>query len=158
MWTSASHFVNQHSKFLTLFWISSYVYLKIIQRVRIASWTVWEVFFEICQGCLAAGDVSSFASKSRPSFFFMDMSLLLWRIVDLYEGGRRRGRWDEMVGWYHRLDGHEFEQALGVGDGQGGLACCSPWGCKESDRTKWLNWTGPSSVYWFPVFQPFPWP
>ena len=53
--------------------------------------TVWEVFFEICQGCPAAGDVSSFASKSRPSFFFMDMSLLLWRIVDLYEGGRRRG-------------------------------------------------------------------
>ena len=35
---------------------------------------------------------------------------------------------DEMVGWHHQLDGHEFEQALGVGDGQGGLACCSPWG------------------------------
>ena len=35
---------------------------------------------------------------------------------------------DEMVGWHHRLDGHEFEQAPGVGDGQGGLACCSPWG------------------------------
>ena len=35
---------------------------------------------------------------------------------------------DEMVGWHHRLDGHGFEQALGVGDGQGGLACCSPWG------------------------------
>ena len=48
---------------------------------------------------------------------------------------------DEMVGWYHQLDGHEFEQALGVGDGQGGLVCCSPWGCKESDTTKWLNWT-----------------
>ena len=38
---------------------------------------------------------------------------------------------DEMVGWHHRLDEHEFEQALGVGDGQGSLACCSPWGCKE---------------------------
>ena len=48
---------------------------------------------------------------------------------------------DEMVGWHHRLDGHEFEQALGVGDGQGGLACCSPWGRKELDRTEWLNWT-----------------
>ena len=44
-----------------------------------------------------------------------------------------------MVGWYHRLDGHEFEQALGVGDGQGGLACCSPWGCKESKITERLN-------------------
>ena len=40
---------------------------------------------------------------------------------------------DEMVGWHHRLNGHEFEQALEAGDGQGGLACCSPWGHKESD-------------------------
>ena len=53
------------------------------------------------------------------------------------EGGRRRGcqrmRWlDGMVGWHHRLDGHEFEQAPGVGDGQGGLACGSPWGHKET--------------------------
>ena len=48
---------------------------------------------------------------------------------------------DETVGWYHRLNGHEFEWALGVGDGQGGLACCSPWGCKESDTSERLNWT-----------------
>ena len=41
-----------------------------------------------------------------------------------------------MVGWHHQLDEHEFEQALGVDDGQGILACCSPWGHKESDRTK----------------------
>ena len=46
---------------------------------------------------------------------------------------------DEMVGWYHRLEGHEFEQALGVGDGQGSLACCSPWGHKMSDMTEELN-------------------
>ena len=46
---------------------------------------------------------------------------------------------DEMVGWHHRLNGHECEQALGVGDGQGNLACCSPWGRKE--MTEWLNWT-----------------
>ena len=43
---------------------------------------------------------------------------------------------DEMVGWHHRLNDHEFEQALGVGDGQCGLVCCSPWGCKESDMTE----------------------
>ena len=43
---------------------------------------------------------------------------------------------DEMVGWHYRLDGHEFEQALGVGDGQGSLACCSPCSCKESDMTE----------------------
>ena len=48
---------------------------------------------------------------------------------------------DEMVGWRHWLNGLEFEQAPGVGDGQGSLACCSPWGCKESDKTGWLSWT-----------------
>ena len=46
---------------------------------------------------------------------------------------------DKMVGWHHWLDGHEFEQAPGVGDGQGSLACCSPWGHKESDTTERLN-------------------
>ena len=46
---------------------------------------------------------------------------------------------DKMVGWHNELNGHEFEQALGVGDGQGSLACCSPWGCKESDVTERLN-------------------
>ena len=49
-------------------------------------------------------------------------------------------RQEEMVGWHHQLDGHESEQALGVGDGQGSLACCSPWGRKESDTTEQLNW------------------
>ena len=47
---------------------------------------------------------------------------------------------NEMLGWHHWLDGHEFEQVAGVGDGQGSLACCSPWHCKESDTTEQLNW------------------
>ena len=46
---------------------------------------------------------------------------------------------DETAGWHHRLDGREFEWTLGVGDGQGGLACCDSWGCKESDSTERLN-------------------
>ena len=46
---------------------------------------------------------------------------------------------DEMVGWHHRLNGHELEQTLGDGEGQGGPACCSPWGLKESDTTQGLN-------------------
>ena len=46
---------------------------------------------------------------------------------------------DEMVGWHHQHNGHGFGWTLGVGDGQGGLACCSPWGCKESDMTERLN-------------------
>ena len=90
---------------------------------------------------------------------------LMWRTDSLEktlmlgktEGRRRRGRqrmswlvgiWrqkekgtteDELVGWHHQLNGHEFEQALGVGDGQGSLACSNPWGCQESDRTERLN-------------------
>ena len=46
---------------------------------------------------------------------------------------------DEMVGWHHRLDGHGFGWTPGVGDGQGGLACCGSWGCKQSDMTEQLN-------------------
>ena len=46
-----------------------------------------------------------------------------------------------MVGWHHQLDGHEFEQAPGVGDGQGSLASCGAWGHKESNMTEQLNWT-----------------
>ena len=57
--------------------------------------------------------------------------------------GRRRRRVteDEIVGWHHHFNGHEFEQAPGVGDGQESLLCCSPWGHKESDTTERLNWT-----------------
>ena len=53
------------------------------------------------------------------------------------EGQKEKGTTeDEMVGWHHRLDGHTFWWTLGVGDGQGGLACCGSWGCKESDMTE----------------------
>ena len=48
---------------------------------------------------------------------------------------------NETVGWHHWVNGHEFEQVMGVGDGQGGLACCSPWGRQESDTTERLSWT-----------------
>ena len=54
----------------------------------------------------------------------------------------RQEKWtteDEMDGWHHQLSGREFEQAPGDGDGQGSLACCNPWGCKELDTTDWLN-------------------
>ena len=66
----------------------------------------------------------------------LEKTLMLGKIE-----GRKRRRWqmDEIVGWHQQLDGHEFEQALGVGDGQGSLACCSPWGHKESDLTEQLT-------------------
>ena len=66
----------------------------------------------------------------------LEKTLMLEKI----EGRRRRG-WtkNEMVGWHHQLSGHELEQAPRVGDGQGSLACCSPWDCKESDTAEQLN-------------------
>ena len=57
---------------------------------------------------------------------------------------------DEMVGWHHCLDGHEFEWTLGVGDGPGILVYWSPWGHKELNRTEWLNWTRPLWPWDFP--------
>ena len=70
-----------------------------------------------------------------------------WLIGKDFDAGRDWGQEEkgttegEMAGWHQRLDGHEFEWTLGVGDGQGGLACCDSWGRKESDTTEWLNWT-----------------
>ena len=55
---------------------------------------------------------------------------------------------DEMIGWHHWLNGHEFEQAPGVGDGQGNLECCSPWGHKELDTTEQLNWLKMWKICW----------
>ena len=54
---------------------------------------------------------------------------------------------DEMVGWHHWFNGQEFEQIPGDSEGQGSLACCSPWSCKESDTTEWLNWIERESLF-----------
>ena len=62
-----------------------------------------------------------------------------WKRAGAGKDGRQEEKGmteDEVVGWRHRLDAYEFEQAPGVGDGQGNLVCCSPWGCKESDTTE----------------------
>ena len=61
---------------------------------------------------------------------------------------------DELAGWHHRLNGHEFGQTPGVGDGQRGLACCNSWGLKELDTTEWLNWT---EDYVIPLLKVFQW-
>ena len=85
---------------------------------------------------------------------------LMWKVDSLEktDAGRDEGQEEkgtteeEMAGWHHWLDGHEFEWTPGVGDGQGGLVCCDSWGCKESDTTEWLNWTESysfSSMYYF---------
>ena len=66
-------------------------------------------------------------------------SWLIWKDPDAGKDWRWEEKGmieDEMVGWHHRLDWHEFERAPGIGDGQGSLACCGPWGCQESNTTE----------------------
>ena len=71
-------------------------------------------------------------------------SWLIWKDPDARKDWRQEEKGtteDEMVGWHHQLNGHEFGWTPGVGDGQGSQECCSSWGCKELDMTEWLNWT-----------------
>ena len=82
--------------------------------------------------------------KNLLTFFTPDAkNLLIEKDPDVGQDWRQKEKGmieDEMVGWHHWLDGHEFEQAPGVGDGQGSLECCSPQVLKESDMTEQLNW------------------
>ena len=74
---------------------------------------------------------------------------LIWKYPDAGKDWRQeeKGTTDvEMIGWHHQLNGHEFEQSWGVGDGQESLACCSPRGCKELDMTERPNWTELSNI------------
>ena len=69
---------------------------------------------------------------------------LIWKDPDAGKDWRQEEKWmreNEMIGWHQQLNGHEFGWTLGIGDGQGGLICCSPQGHKESDMTELLNWT-----------------
>ena len=84
------------------------------------------------------------AEAEAPILWLPDVkNWLIWKHPDARKDWRREKRTteEEMVGWHHQLNGHGFEQTLGVGDGQGGLACCSLWGQKELDMTERLNWT-----------------
>ena len=83
-------------------------------------------------------------------------SWLIWKDPDAGKdwGQEEKGMTeDEMVGWHHRLNRHGFGWTPGVGDGQGGLACCGSWGRKESDTTEWLNWTEPLPYSGYPLWQ-----
>ena len=115
------------------------------KRLLRVSWTArrsnQSILKEISPGCSLEGMML----KLKLQYF----GRLIWRVDSLEKtlmlggiGGRRkRGRQRMMAGWHHWLDERESEWTAGVGDGQGGLACCDSWGCKESDVTEWLNWT-----------------
>ena len=83
------------------------------------------------------------AEAEAPVFWSSDVNS--WLIGKVPDAGKnwgqkeKRASDDEMTGWHHQWDGHELEQTLGDGEGQGGLACCSPWGHTELDTIRWLN-------------------
>ena len=124
------------------------------------NWCFWTVVLEkTLQSPLACKVIKPVSHKGNQSWMFIGRTdaeaLILWPPdakncligkdpdagKDWKQGDEKGTTEKEMVGWHHRLSGHELEQALGVGDGQRSLACCSPWGHKESDMTEWLNWT-----------------
>ena len=125
------------------------------------NWCFWTVVLEkTLESALDCKEIQSVHPKGNPSCVFIGRTdaetetPILWppdernwlfeKDPDAEEDRRQEEKGtteDEMVGWLHWLDGHEFEQAPGVGDGQGSLACYSPWGHKESDTTEWWNWT-----------------
>ena len=85
----------------------------------------------------------SYSYFHKPYTYFVP-TILHWKRPWCWEGLGQEEKGtteDEMAGWYHQLDGHEFEWTPEVGDGQGGLSCCDSWGRKESDTTEQLNWT-----------------
>ena len=95
------------------------------------------------------------AEAEAPILWPPDMKIwLIWKDPDAGKGWRREEKGmteDEMAGWHHQLDGHEFESTPGVGDGQGGLTYCSPWGHEELDMTELLNWTEGNTEFSFLV-------
>ena len=125
------------------------------------NWCFWTVVLEnTLETPVACKEIQQVHPKGDKSWVFIEgtdveaetpilwppdgESSLIWKDPDAGEdwGQEEKGTTeDEMVGWHHCHNGHGFGWTLGVGDGQGGLACCGFWGRKESDLTEWLNWT-----------------
>ena len=125
------------------------------------NWCFWTVVLEkTLESPLDCKEIKPVHPKGNPSWIFMGRTdaeaetSILWppdvknwltgKDPDAGKDWRQEEKGmteDEMVGWHQWLHGYEFEQSLGVGDGQGSLACCSPWGHQESDTTEWLNRT-----------------
>ena len=115
------------------------------RRLLRVLWTAWRsnqsILKEISPGISLEGMMLSWNSSTLATSW---EELTHWKRLWCWEGlgaGEEGTTEDEMVEWHHWLYRHESEWTLGVGDGQGGLACCDSWGRKESDMTERLNWT-----------------
>ena len=108
--------------------------------------TFWASLNNHFPGCLQFGSPAA-GFNWNLSFTGQQDHAKSWLIGKDSDAGRDWGQEekgtteDEMAGWHHQFDGHEFEWTPGVGNGQGGLECCNSWGHKESDMTEQLNWT-----------------
>ena len=115
------------------------------RRLLIVPWTARRSNQSILKEISPGYPLEGLMLKLKLQYFFH----LMWRVDSLEKtlmlggiGAEEKGTTeDEMAGWHHRLDEHEFEWTPGVGDGQEGLACCNSWGQKKLDKTEWLNWT-----------------
>ena len=130
------------------------------------NWCFWTVVLEkTLEGPLDCKEIQSVHPKGDQSWAFIGRSdaetpilwppdvksWLIWKDPDAGKDLRQEEKGtteDEMVGWHHLLDGHGFRWTLGVGDEQGGLACCNSWGRKEWDTTERLNWTELNKWHW----------
>ena len=136
------------------------------------NWCFWTVVLEkTLESPLDCKEIQPVLSKGDQSWVFIGRTDVeaetpilwtpdakSWLIGKDSDAGRDWGQEEEgmteneMSGWHHLLRGHEFEYTPGVGDGQGGLACCYSWGLKELDNTERLNWTELSGLVVFPTF------
>jgi len=135
------------------------------------NWCFWTVVLEKTVESPLDSKIKPVIPKGNQSWIFMGMTeaeaailwppdVKNWLIGKDPDAGKdwrpeKKGMTEnEMVGWHHRLNGHEFEHTLWVGDGQGSLACCSPWGLsnyKELDTTEQLNWTDEDMLKWMEI-------
>ena len=155
------HFANKGLSIQSYGLSSSHVWMwKLDHKESSASknWCFWTVVMEKTWESLNFTEIKSVSPQGNQSWMFIGKTdgkaeaLVFWPSdaknwligkdpdAGKYWRQEKGMTEDEMVGWHHWLNGHEFEQAPGVGDGLGSLACCSPWGHKESDMTEWLNW------------------
>ena len=144
-------------------WAIDCLFIKFIQDLSWVprNWCFWTVLLEkILENLLDSKEIKPVNPKGNQPWIFIERtdteaeapvvwppdakSWLIEKDSDAGKGWgqeKKRITKDGMVEWHHWPHGHEFEHAPVVGDGQGGLVCCSPWGCKASDMIEWLNWT-----------------
>ena len=137
-------------------WMWELDYKESWVQKNLCFWTV--VLEKTLESTLDCKEIQPVRPKGKQSWIFIgrtdpeapilwppdEKNWLIWKDPDAGKDWQQEEKGtteNGMVGWHHRLNAHGFWWTLGVGNGQRGPLCCSPWGCKESDQTEWLNWT-----------------